>query len=223
VKCLEILGTEQSAAIIEKLPLQVISVLLRQVQKEFREEMLRIVSKEISIPLRRMLHYPSESAGALADPLVLTFFDDSTVKEALRSLQKHPEKAIYYLYTVNRQHMLVGVFNMRELMLARSDALVSSVVHRKVDCLSADLGFKAILDHPGWIQYHAMPVVDNKDTLIGVIRYKTIHHIKADREKVLPPHRALAASVALGELYKIGITGLIRSAAAQIEQHSKEK
>ena len=223
VKCLEILGAERSVAIIEKLPLQIASVILRQVKKEFREETLSLISEEISIPLRRMLNYPSDSAGALADPLVLTFSDDISVKEALLSLQKHPEKATYYLYIVNRQQKLVGVLNMRELMLARPDALVPTVMHLKVERLSAELGFKAILDHSGWSEYHAMPVVDNKDTLIGVIRYKTIHQIKADSEKVRQPHHALAASVALGELYKIGITGLIRSATAQIEYHSKEK
>ena len=108
-------------------------------------------------------------------------------------------------------------------MLSRPDALVSTVMHMKVERLSAELGLNAILDHSGWIEYHAMPVVDNKDTLIGVIRYKTIRQIKVDSEKVHQPHHALAASVALGELYKIGITGLIRSATAQIEHHAKEK
>ncbi|KAA3612614.1 MAG: magnesium transporter [Calditrichaeota bacterium] len=223
VKCLEMLSAEQSAAIIENLPMQIASVFLRQVRSELREAILIGIPQEISIPIKRMLSFPPDSAGALADPFVLTLPDNSTVKEALRTLKKYPEKSIFYLYIINRQQKLVGVLNMRELMLARSNELVSIVMNKNLVQLNAELGFQAILSHKAWNEYHALPVVDSDGILLGMIRYKSLNQIKNEGEKNRQPHHSLAASLALGELYKIGFSGLIRSAAEPLKRRSEEK
>lgn len=220
MKCLEILGAEQSATIVEKLPLQVVSVFLRRVNMELREAILILVSEEISLPLRRMLNYPADSAGALADPLVLTLPEDITIKEALQRVQKRPEKAIYYLYIVNRDQALTGVINMRELMLARPGDPLSAVMHTKVSRLSAELNFQAILNHPGWQEYHALPVVEENDVLLGAIRYETLRRIERESKKSRQQRQAIAASNALGELYQIGLSGLIRSATTPLKERS---
>lgn len=217
VKCLEMLGAEQSAAIVERLPLQVVSVFLRRVKEELREAILGLVSEEISTPLRRMLNYPADSAGALADPLVFTLPEDITIKEALQRVQKRPEKAIYYLYIVNRNQALTGVINMRELMLARPGDQLSAVMHTKVARLSAGLNFEAILNHPGWQEYHALPVVEEGDILLGAIRYETLRRIERESKKSRFPRQAIIASNALGELYQIGLSGLIRSATTPLK------
>lgn len=223
VKCLEMLDAEQAKVIVERLPLQVVSVFLRRIKKELREAILSLASQEISIPLRRMLSYPADSAGALGDPLVLTLPDDITVKEALQRVKKRLEGALYYLYIVNRNQALSGVINMRELMLARPGDQLSSVMHTKVACLSAELNFQAILNHPGWQEYHALPVVEESGILLGAIRYETLRRIERESRKNRLPRQAIAASNALGELYQIGFSGLIRSATTPIKDRSGEK
>jgi len=221
VKSLELIGPEQAAAIVEKLPLQVVAIFLRRLNKELRTEILRLVSEESSTLLRRMLNYPADSAGALADPLVLTVPEDLAIKEALQRVQKRPQKALYYLYIINRNQILTGVLTLRELMLAPPGEHLSRVMHPSVERLSADLDFQAILNHPAWQEFHALPVVDNTGVLLGAIDYETLRRIeKGGKRKRLPRH-ALNASVALGELYKIGVSGLVRSATIPLKDRSE--
>ncbi|KAA3662106.1 MAG: magnesium transporter [Calditrichaeota bacterium] len=221
VKSLELIGPEKSAAIVEKLPLQVVSVFLRRLNPELRKAILNLVTEKIAVPLRRLLGYPAESAGALADPLVLALPEDISIKEALRRVQKRPEKALYYLYILSRDHILTGVLTLRELMLARPTATISSVMHRSVVRLSAELDFGAILNHPAWQDKHALPVVDKSGILLGAIDYKTLRRIEKGSERKRLPQHALNASIALGELYTIGLSGLVRSATVPLKDRSE--
>jgi len=223
VRCLEILDADRAAAIVEKLPLQVVAVFLRQVNEELRETILGLVAEETAIPLRRMLSYPQGSAGALADPQVLTLPDDIAVKEALRRVQKRPENAIYYLYLVNRNQALSGVITLRELLLGHSGEPLSAVMSAEVQWLHADLGFQAIINHPAWQEYHALPVVDDSGMLLGVVRYETLRRIEKESNKGVLPRHALTASASLGELYKIGLSSLVRSVTTPVKDLSEEK
>ncbi len=220
VRCLQIIDPTRAAAIVERLPLQIGSIFLRQVNKEVREAILRLVAEEVSIPLSRMLHYPQDRAGALADPKVLTLPDDLTIKEALQRVQERPENAIYYLYIVSRNQELTGVITLRELMLARPGDPLPTVMSTSVDRLSADLDFQAILNHPAWQQYHALPVVDNIGILIGAIHYETLRRIEKDNKKSILPRHAQTTSAALGELYKIGLYGFVRSTTTPLKHNS---
>ena len=222
-KCMETLGAEKSAAIIEKLPLQIVSVFLRQTEVEVREAIVAATSEEISVPLRRLLSYPADSAGALADPLVLSLPDDISIREAQRRILKSPEKTIYYLYVVKRDHVLSGVINLRELMLAEPAEQLTAVLHPNVARLSAELNFQAILNHPGWQEYHTLPVVEQNDIFLGAIRYETLRRIERESKKSRLPRQVVTAGNALGELYQIGISGLLRGATIPFKDLSDEK
>ena len=222
VKCLEKIGAEQSVTIVEKLPFQVTSVFLRQVSGDFREEILSNLSPEISIPLRRILSYTEDNAAALANPLIFSLPQDISVDEALQRVQKHAENVYYYLYIVNRNQVLTGVLSLRELMLARPKARLSEVMHTEISYLPADMKHQAILNHPGWQRYHAMPVVGDEGVLWGVIDYEQLKYIESVIKKTILPRQAIAASKALGELYQIGFSGLIRSATTPFKDRSVE-
>lgn len=213
VKCLEMLDTGQSAAIIEKLPIEIASLLLRRMDKDRQESIIKMVKKEIAAPLGKILQYPADSAAAIMDPLIFTLPEDITVKEALKRVRNRPEKAIYYLYIVQRDHLLAGVINMRELMLAKAEDLLSYVMHSNVVSIPAEMNFSAVLNHSGWLEYHALPVVDHSGAFWGAIRYETIRRIEKDSRDKNTPHQITTTSSALGELYRIGFSGLIRGAA----------
>ena len=222
-QCLEELDHKKSAAIVEKLDPFFASIFLKRVNKEKQQAILNVASANTPVILGRMLDYPEDSAGALADPLVFTLTEDCTVKEALARVRKHPETSIFYLYIVNRSQRLVGVINMRELMLARSGDQISVVMQSNVVRLSARLLFQDILNHAGWQDFHALPVVDDKDMLLGVIRYKTLRRIERESKKERVPRQNVAASNALGELFRLGFTALMRSTTTQIDNEDGEK
>ena len=222
LKCLENLGTEKSAGIIETLPFGIASILLRQVNEELREAILGKLSDTVSLPLRRTLIYPANSAGALTDPMVLSLPDDITIKEAQRRVLKYPEKTIYYLYVVTREEILCGVINLRELMLAQPADQLKTVMNKDVTRLSAELTFQAILDHPGWQEYHTLPVVEKNDLFLGAIRYEMLKRIERESKRSRLPRQVIAAGNALGELYQIGLSGLLKSASISYQDSHEE-
>ncbi len=212
VRCLEILGPEQAASIIEKLPLQVVLNLLRQARPAFREEILTLINQDFSILLKKQMQYHEGSAGALADPFVLTLPEDITIKQALENVNHRRDKVIYYIYILNRDYVLTGVINLRDMMLSKPALQLSEVMQSKVTTISPLLSYPAILSHPGWQKYHTLPVVEHSGVFLGAIRYESLRQIEREIKKSQLSHHAFAAGTALGELYQIGITGLIRSA-----------
>ena len=222
-QCLEKLGYAKSAAIIEKLDALVASIFLRRVTEEARREILNAVSEKLSHPLRRLLNYPEDSAGALADPSIIIVTEDLIVKEVLQRMRKSPDRAIYYLYIVNRDQVLTGVMNMQELMLARPKEQLSAVMHAPVVRLSAGLSYQEILKHPGWQDFYALPVVEDKGLLLGAVRYKILKRIEKEAGKSRLPHEAISTGVALGDLFQLGFSGLIRSATTSLKGRVEDK
>jgi len=221
-RCLEMLDEERSAKIIEGLPLENSAVLLRQINAERREPLLMLVSKELAIPLRRMLQYPEDTAGSLIDPIVLTLPEDITVGEGSKRLQENTEKAMYYLYVLRRDDTLAGVISMRELMLAQPKDQLKAVMQGNVERLSAEANIQTIIDHPGWLSYHTLPVVDPAGIFLGIIGSSKLRQIETRSQRRRLSRQAISAGNALAELYRIGMSGLIRS-AAEGYQHQKEK
>lgn len=223
VNCLEHLGNEKAASILEKLPLQVTAVFLRRLKIETRQAVIQHLSKNISFQLKRILNFPEDSAGGLADPLVLTLPEDLSVMEAMERVQKRPEQAIYYLYIVNRQQALVGVVSIPELMLAERNEKLSTIMSKNISYLAADINFNAIINHPGWQDVHALPVVEDDMIFIGAIRYETLRQIERQSKKTSFSKQAIVASNALSELYQIGFSGLVKSATAPLQVQSSDK
>ena len=137
VACLTNLATERAGPILAALPLASAAVLLRRVEPSAQERLLTTVSATASAPLKRLLHYPEGSAGALMDPQALALPEDMVVNEALERVRQTPQHVLYYLYVVNRTQVLVGVLNLRELMLASPTAPVQRVMRLHVARIAA--------------------------------------------------------------------------------------
>jgi magnesium transporter len=193
---------------------------------EDRDRVVAELSSDASVPLRRILRYPQGTAGALMDPQVLSLPGHLPVAEALARVQRSPEHTLYYLYVVDRDQKLVGVLNLRELMLAPSSERLSSIMRADVARLSADSDLDSILAHPAWLEVHALPVIDEAGTFLGVVRYKTLRRLEREAAGKPSPDQALSTLLNLGELCWIGFAGMLAGFAAtlfpEVVQRDKE-
>ena len=119
---------------------------------------------------------------------------------------------LYYIYVVDRARRLVGVLDIPELMLARPRGPVSAAMHRDVERLSAWTPVALVREHAGWHRFHALPVVDEGDRLLGAIRYQTLRRLEREAADRMPDPSLLTAR-ALGELFQLGTTGLAAGVA----------
>lgn len=206
-ECVAAMNPARAVAVLEALDLDQASALLRRVPEPQRELLLLDMSPERVAQLRRVLGFPPGSAGALMDPKVLSVPETLTAAEALEHVRGAPHLAIYYLYIYDESSRLSGVVNLRELMLADPDTPLTEMMATGVDRLTATADRKAILVHPGWTEYHALPVVDDGGRFVGALRYETLRRLEG-QARTEAPSASLAAS--LGELYWVGLSGILR-------------
>ena len=158
----------------------------------------------VSGAIRQLLRYSPEQAGSRLDPRAPAVHGDLTAEEALGSVRRHAAGALHYVYVLANECQLVGVANLRELMLAEPGQRVENLMVRDPWKLRATERLETIVRHPAWSQVHALPVVDGSDRFLGVIRYSAFRAMQSELGRALvAPHPTRAAS-ALAELLGLG-------------------
>lgn len=175
---------------------------------ERREAVIALLPDESRASLGVLLRYPPDTAGGLMDPTVLSLPDDLSAGEALARVRELSENARYNLYIVDRQQRLVGVLNLRELLLADPETRLAALMVERPHALPATAGQASIVTHPGWREAHALPVVDEAGRYLGAIRYRTLRMLE---EAFRRRGSEAETSGALGELLAIGAGGLVRA------------
>lgn len=204
---LEALTPDRAAAILEVLELDVASRLLRRLSDARRAAISERLPAPVARDVQALLRFPEDTAGALMDPAGLALPEDFTVREALGRVRELPEQTRYNVYVVDRNQVLVGVLNLRELLVARPQARLAEVMTREPAHLSARADRSVVLGHPGWKKVHAIPVVDEAGHYLGVIRYRTLRQLEA--ELLGGPGVDGSTSEALGELFAAGAAGIL--------------
>ncbi len=199
------------AALVAAMPVQNGVRLLERFDGEKRDEVLGHLPRDAAVAVRRLMQHADNTAGALMEPRVAAVPADITVDAARKRVQREPRHLRYYVYVVDRDDRLVGVINLRELMLAPASARLASVMRAPVESVSVGWTWDAILAHPGWREFHALPVVDREGVLAGVLRYETLRRLEADSAVARAPG-LLTTGLALGELYWSAATALLLGA-----------
>jgi len=117
------------------------------------------------------------SAVSLMSDDYLTAGKEMTAAEALchiRASATDPETVSYLYVTTPKEKTLLGVVDLRELVLAPDEALLGDIMAAPVVAAQDDDTRDTIEEL--FVKYHfrMVPVVDSKDHLMGIIRYNDI-------------------------------------------------
>ena len=204
--CAAALSNDAFAAIVGELPLPSAAAAVRRLDRSRYEPVLALLDDERGTQLRRLLAYPENSAGALADPLVLALAEDITVADAQRRLRRSRRHLYFYLYILSREGTLVGALNVAELMAARLKDTLASVMRRDVVRLDAHTDLATVAMHPAWRDFDALPVIDGDGRFVGAIRHKTVRQMSGEDRRPM-----MDTIVELSELYWVGLAAILRS------------
>jgi CBS domain-containing protein len=140
-------------------------------------ELMALLTKEQADRVRAILSEREATAKGMMSSDFLTMARETTVSEALAKIRQssmEPE-SISYIYVVGENGQpLLGVIDLRELILASDDVklgdiMVEPVVTAEEDDVQDDLAELFAKYH-----YRMIPVVDSQDNILGVIRYNDI-------------------------------------------------
>jgi len=136
-------------------------------------------------------------------------------------LRRLASDAAYNVYVTDRDHRLVGVITIRELLLARPKQTLESIMKRQPIRLAADSILADIAGHPAWQQLDMLPVVDKAQVFLGVIRHRTIRQLAQPQEKGAGPVDAIHVALIIADMYwtslSILATGLAIAGTSQRE------
>jgi len=142
---------------------------------DMRPERARKLLEELEDPeeIRPLLLHPDETAGGLMTSEFLALRRRMTAAEALEAIRQwQPEaETIYYLFVVDRYGRLVGVVNLRQLIVAPPDALIQDIMDEDVIYVTADKDQEEVARLMARYDLLALPVVDENKILLGVITF----------------------------------------------------
>jgi magnesium transporter len=206
-------GASAGAAMVAELSVDDATGILRAMEPTHRDPLLGALSDHARGPIERVLPYAAGTAGSVMDPAVFRLPDDVLVVDARGRLSRAAKALLYYVYIVDREHRLVGVLDIPELMLARPRDPVSAAMHRDVERINVLAPVALVREHAAWQSFHALPVVDDEDRLLGAIRYQTLRRLERDATGRGPAPAQLTAG-ALAELFQLGTNGFVAGIAA---------
>jgi magnesium transporter len=145
--------------------------LLEELPGEITQKLLNLLDADDLAEVRQLLGYPEESVGRLATTDYVAIRPEWTVAHALEHIRKRgrDSETIDIVYVTDRAWHLEGVCELRRLILAEPEHLVSEVmepVHTRVTAF--DDQEEAVRE----MQRHdtvALPVVDSAGVLIGIV------------------------------------------------------
>ncbi len=213
---LELVEVNKAGAALSGTRHDVAATIIRAMAPEPRSKVIESLSPAARKATNGLLRYSQDTAGALMDPQALALTETVSAGDALNLIGRAARHALHYVYVVSEDQKLVGVVNLPELMAARPDQLLGLIAVRPVQSVSARATWRAIVAHPAWKRFHALPVVESGGRFVGVLRYASIRKLEERLLDTGLQDQSARTAAALGELYGLGLRGLVESAAAVV-------
>ncbi len=172
------LRRERAQTIMSELSVPQLSDLLSVLPLEEREKLLDLLPGDRALRLERILSEREVTTTELMSGDYVTFPKEITVGEAVLHIRNlHPEsKAISYIYVVGEQNILIGVVDLRDLVLAEDHVSLDELMAPSVVSAEEDDTREDLIELFDKYHYRTIPVVDTEDHLLGVIHHSDIMH-----------------------------------------------
>ncbi len=123
--------------------------------------------------VRELEKYPPDTAGGIMTPHVTSLPEGLSVEQAITELRRFNEEReqMFYVYVVDRRNHLIGVLSMRDLILARPERSISTIMRPNVASVPATMDQEQVAREMRRKGYLAMPVVDARNRLLGIVTF----------------------------------------------------
>ncbi len=162
---------EKVADVLEAMAPDEAADLLAELPAERSADLLELMEDEEADDVRKLLDYHEESAGGLMTTDMVTISPDISAERAISAIRRQAKEIdpVFYVYVVEKENQLVGVLTLRDLILARPKDIVREFMHTRVVTVSAQDNQDDIGQVIAKYDLLAVPVVDEKQTLLGIV------------------------------------------------------
>jgi len=171
VEVLEDLAPERAADILEEMSPDDAADLVADLDQETRDEILAHMEQDEVDEVQELLSYPEDSAGGLMTTEYIALEEHLTAGEAIDTLRElEPDaETIYYIYVTDEAHRLRGVLSLRDLIVARPDTEIRSVMIHEPVTVSVLDDQDEVAEVVARYNLLAVPVIDDEQRLVGIV------------------------------------------------------
>lgn len=145
--------------------------LFKQLSDEAQEAILPALTKAEREDLRRLASYEEWTVGSVMTSDYATLAPDMTPAQALEALRGQALEAetVYTAYIVDENRHLLGVLELRDILMARPRQRVGDIMDREPIYVRADAEQEEAAKLVARYDLIALPVLDGDDRLVGIV------------------------------------------------------
>jgi magnesium transporter len=167
---IRIIGSQAAARILEQLP------------GERHGQLLALLPVATAVAIRVLIGYPAGTCGASMSPWSLVLTPEMPVARALEEIRRFDGEIGDCVFVTDEPGRLLGIASLPALVRAEPDAELSAVMIAPEHALSALTNVSAVANHPGWNDFHVLPVVERENRLVGALYRHALDGRPAGRE-----------------------------------------
>lgn len=167
----ETMPDEKVADVLEEMAPDEAADLLAELPQDRSQELLKLMERDEAEDVRKLLTYPEDTAGGIMTTEFVAIRPDLTAEQAISTLREtaHEAETIFYVYVTDSANHLVGVFSLKDLVLARPDTPVSQFMHQRVVSVNLLASQDEVAQAIAKYNLLAIPVVDDQGRLHGIV------------------------------------------------------
>ncbi len=171
LKIIENLDTKTASDIIEEMDPDEAADLLQDLDQKKAKEILDHMDFDEASDVRKLMQHDEFTAGGIMTTEYISIYEDFTVANALSHIRlvAADVENIYYMYVLDNQDCLKGIVSIREIIAANPNALVSELMETDLVSVNASTPQEEVAALMSKYDYIAMPVVNDKNQILGVI------------------------------------------------------
>ena len=166
---LDELAMDDAVDIIEEMPANVVSRMLRNTDSSTRNQ------------INQLLNYPKDSAGSIMTTEFVYLHPNYTVEESFARIRKVGlDKETVYTCYVTENRLLRGVVTVRQLLLSSYETRIGDIMETNVLSVNTHEDKEEVAQLFTRYDLSALPVVDQENRLVGIITFDDVMDVMED-------------------------------------------
>lgn len=162
---------ERLADVLEEMEADEAADLLAELPEERSQELLKLMEAADAEDIKKLLEYPEDSAGGIMNTSFFAVSPDLNTEQVLTLLRTTAEEfeTVFYIYVLDQNNDLAGVFSLRELVMAQPATKVSDLMEPRVVTVDLNDSQEDCAQVISKYNLIAVPVVDQQHHMYGIV------------------------------------------------------
>jgi magnesium transporter len=168
---IERMSDDKVADVLEEMAPDEAADLLAELPLERKHELLGLMEHDEAADVIKLLTYPEDTAGGIMNTEYFVVPPDLQASQVMEQLRKASPEAetIYYIYVVDKDEHLLGVFSLRQLVLAQPDTRVTDFMEKRMVTVELPDSQEECARVIAKYDLLAVPVVDDQKRIHGIV------------------------------------------------------